>query len=404
MTGKFRLRWPVDEPVRITQRFGENPQVYAEFGQAGHEGVDFGVPEGSPIYACADGEVFQVRPDDGNDYGLHVRVRHQVDGCEYRTVYAHLSESLVSRNQRIRAGERIALSGNTGHSYGPHLHLTLKLIGAQTAGYPAGVVDPLPYLQEAETPAPSDLTIYPIERLRLRAGPTTASARLAWLDPGEALTVLGDASAARARVGQTEQWIQVQRADGTDGYVAAWYVQLQPPPSPPEGWPEPTTAEALLVYAAEALNVRRGPSTGTDRVAIALPHEPLTVVGDPQAALSRLGQLGEWLEVRMPDPAAGSGQKGRKGYVAAWYAQTEPGPEPETSLTVYPIRDTELRERPTVKARRIGRPTHNTPLVVHDDPERAQALVGRYDEWLYVETPQGRRGWMAAWYLSQAPT
>ena len=149
MTGKFRLQWPVDEPVRITQRFGENPQVYAEFGQAGHEGVDFGVSAGSPIYACADGEVFQVRPDDGNDYGLHVRVRHQVDGCEYRTVYAHLSQALVSKNQRIRTGERIALSGNTGHSCGPHLHLTLKLIGAQTPGYPAWVVDPFPYLQEA---------------------------------------------------------------------------------------------------------------------------------------------------------------------------------------------------------------------------------------------------------------
>ena len=404
MTGKFRLQWPVDEPVRITQRFGENPQVYAEFGQAGHEGVDFGVSAGSPIYACADGEVFQVRPDDGNDYGLHVRVRHQVDGCEYRTVYAHLSQALVSKNQHIRTGERIALSGNTGHSYGPHLHLTLKLIGAQTPGYPAWVVDPFPYLQEAETPAPSDLTIYPIERLRLRAGPTTASAQLAWLDQGEALTVLGDASAARACVGQTGRWIQVRRADGMDGYAAAWYVQLQPCPSPPEAWPEPTPAEALLVYVTEALNVRRGPSTGTDRVAIALPHEPLTVVGDLQAALAKIGDRGQWIQVHLPAPAIDSGQGGGKGYVAAWYVQKEPGPAPTTVLTVYPTEDMNMRARPTVSANPpVGRPAQGTPLAVHDDPARARALVGRYDEWLYVETPQGQRGWVAAWYVQTEP-
>ena len=73
MDSKFRLRWPVDTP-RITQYFGENPQIYAKFNQAGHEGIDFGVPVGSDIYASADGEVFDVRPDDGNAYGVHVRL------------------------------------------------------------------------------------------------------------------------------------------------------------------------------------------------------------------------------------------------------------------------------------------------------------------------------------------
>jgi hypothetical protein len=227
---------------------------------------------------------------------------------------------------------------------------------------------------------------------------------LAWLDQGEALTVLGDASAARARVGQTEQWIQVRRADGTDGYVAAWYVQLQPPPPPTEEWHEPTPAEPLLVYAAEALNVRRGPSTGTDRVAIALPHEPLTVVGDLQAAVAKIGDRGQWLQVRLPAPAGGSGQGGGRGYVAAWYVQKEPGPAPTAVLTVYPTEDMNMRARPTVSANPpTGRPAQGTPLAVHDDPERARALVGRYDEWLYVETPQDQRGWVAAWYVQTEP-
>jgi uncharacterized protein YgiM (DUF1202 family) len=396
MTTQFKLRWPVDNPL-ITQYFGENPHIYAKYNQAGHEGIDFGVPVGASVYACADGEVFSIGPNDGNPYGLHVRIRHQVDcnSREYRTIYAHLSQALVAKGQQVSAGEKIALSGNTGHTLGPHLHLTLELVGAKTAGYRDGIIDPLPYFQEVELPPPSDLTIYTTEPLRLRAGPTTASAQLAWLEGGEALVALGDADAARARVGEQGQWIQVQRADGMHGFVAAWYIQLRAPaPTPPEPLPE-EPAEPLVVYATEALNVRKGPSTGTSRIAIALPHEPLMAVGDRAAAAERLGDRGEWLQVRLPD--------GSRGYVAAWYLQTEAGPEPEALLIVYPTEDMNMRERPTVQAKRIGRPAHNAPLTVHDDLERARVLVGRYDEWLYVETEEHQRGWVAAWYVSTTP-
>ncbi len=398
MSNKFRLQWPVDDHT-ITQYFGENPQVYAKFNQAGHEGLDFRAPVGANIYACADGKVFAIRSNDGNAYGLHARIRHRGDGCEYHTIYAHLSKVLVSKNQHVRAGELIGLAGNTGHSFGPHLHLTLKLIGANTHGYPAGVVDPLSYLQEVEIPKPSDLIIYTTDHVRLRAGSTIASAQLAWLDRGEALIVLGDAGMARARVGRREQWIQVQRADGMDGFVAAWYVQLQPPsPALPEPAPEPEPAPAgpLVVYATEVLNVRKGTSTGTSRIGIGLPHEPLTVIGDREAALAVLGDRGEWLQVRLPG--------GLKGYVAAWYVQTEPGPAPEVLLTVAPTEDMNMRERPALSGRLIRRLVHNAPLTVHDDPERARALVGRYDEWLYVETADGQRGWVAAWYVRLQPS
>ena len=396
MAERFKLRWPVDNP-RITQRFGERPHIYAKFGLAGHEGVDFGLPTGSNVYACADGQVFKIQPRNDYPYGIHVRLRHRVGGREYRTVYAHLSQVLVSVHQSVRAGERIALSGNTGHSEAPHLHLTLKLIGAKTTGYPAGVVDPLPYLQEEGIPAPSDLTIYTTEQVRLRAYSTTSSAELAWLDKGEALTVLGDAGAARAKVGQHGQWIRVQRASGMDGHVAAWYVQLEPPAwTLPEPAPEPVPAGPLVIYAAETLNVRRGPSTGSSRVAIALPNDPLMVIGNREAVLERLGDRGEWLQVRLPGAT--------KGYVAAWYVDTEPGPAPETLLTVYPTQDMNMRERPTIRAKLVGRPAHNAPLTVHDDPERARVLVGRYDEWLYVETEERERGWVAAWYVSNVMT
>jgi uncharacterized protein YgiM (DUF1202 family) len=393
MSDRFRLRWPVDRHT-ITQYFGENPALYAAFNQAGHEGLDFAAPVGAKVYACADGEVFSVqKPSDGNAYGLHVRVRHQADNREYHTIYAHLSEALTAAGQSVRAGDLIGLVGETGHTYGPHLHLTLKLIGALTPGYPIGVIDPLPYLRQEEPPQPSNLVVYTTDRVRLRSGTTTASAQLAWLDAGERLAVLGDADLARARVGQYGQWIPVRRADGMDGFVAAWYVQLAS--APPATEPQVTASEPLVVYATEALNVRNGPSTGSSRVAIALPHEPLEVAGDREAALVKLGDRGQWLHVRLPN--------GIRGYVAAWYVQTDSGPAPGNLLTVYATVDVNFRARPTVRAERIGRLARNTPLTVHDAPERALALVGRYDEWLYVKAPQDRWGWVAAWYVSTSP-
>jgi len=397
MSNQFKLKWPVDRHT-ITQYFGENPQIYARFHQAGHEGLDFSAAVGDNVYACADGEVIDVQPNDGNAYGLHVCVQHRVNGREYRTIYAHLSRVLVSKHQPVIAGERVALSGNTGHSFAPHLHLTLKLSGAKTSGYPDGVVDPLPYLQEEEIPAPSDLVVHTTDRVRLRAKPTTASTHLTWLNAGESLAVLGNADDARAKVGQDGQWIRVQRSDGMDGFVAAWYVQLESPaPMPPEEpVPEPELPDTLTVYATEALNVRNGPSTGSSRIGIALPNDPLEIVGDWRAALAKIGDRSQWLQVRLPS--------GRRGYVAAWYVQLNPGLAPDALLTVYPIEDMNVRERPTVRAKRVGRLAHNTPLVVHDDPERARVLVGRYDEWLYVETPEGEWGWVAAWYVSTTQT
>ncbi|MEE8392342.1 MAG: SH3 domain-containing protein [Anaerolineae bacterium] len=397
MTTQFKLRWPVDNP-RITQYFGENPQIYNRFNMPGHEGMDFGIAIGTNLYACADGAVADVRTDTGHPYGIFVRINHSFGDSTYQTIYAHMSKAMVSKGQSVKAGDVIGLSGNTGHSFGPHLHFTLKLTGAQTPGYPAGVVDPNPYFQPSEPLEPSDLTIYVADRVRLRSGPTTASTHLAWMDAGEALVVLGDADKARAQVGQEGQWIPVRRANGMDGYTAAWYLQLKsagPAPSTPKPEPEPAPAGALTVYATQALNIRKGASVGTARVAIALPNDPLTVAGDASAARAMIGDRGEWLQVRLPS--------GSKGYAAAWYVQAKPGAEPGLLLTVAPTEDMNMRERPTTVAGLVGRILQNTLLTVHDDPTRAGALVGRQGEWLYVETPEKQRGWVAAWYVQSRP-
>jgi murein DD-endopeptidase MepM/ murein hydrolase activator NlpD len=143
----IQLAWPTDYPV-VTQPFGVNPDIYAYWGLPGHEGLDIRAPMGSKIYACADGEVYDVhdRIDDSHPYGRHVRIRH---AHGYRTVYAHLEKVLVSKNQQVKMREVIGKADSTGNSTGSHLHLTLKRDGASAGGYthfPKDVLDPTPFL------------------------------------------------------------------------------------------------------------------------------------------------------------------------------------------------------------------------------------------------------------------
>ncbi|MDX2493536.1 MAG: peptidoglycan DD-metalloendopeptidase family protein [Desulfuromusa sp.] len=91
---------------------------------APHKGVDFGMPVGTPIYSTGDGIVTRVK---NHRYaGKYIEIKH--DG-RYLTRYLHLNRITVKRGQKIKRGERIALSGNTGRSTGPHLHYEIHIKG-----------------------------------------------------------------------------------------------------------------------------------------------------------------------------------------------------------------------------------------------------------------------------------
>ena len=138
--------WPTDY-FQINQTFGENPSSYEPFGLPGHEGIDIEAPEGTNIYAVADGVVERV--DDaasGRSYGNAVYIRHLTS---YRTVYAQLFSVNVEVGDVVKAGQLIGLAGNTGNSFGAHLHFGLYMDGATEAGltdYPFDIIDPTPYL------------------------------------------------------------------------------------------------------------------------------------------------------------------------------------------------------------------------------------------------------------------
>lgn len=89
-----------------------------------HRGVDVSAKPGTPVIAPADGVVVEAGNDP--DYGNIVRLDH---GLGYKTFYAHLSETVVKKGQRVHRGQMIGNVGNTGRSTGPHLHYEVHLNG-----------------------------------------------------------------------------------------------------------------------------------------------------------------------------------------------------------------------------------------------------------------------------------
>ena len=90
-----------------------------------HNGLDLKVNIGDTIVAAFDGKVRIVKYE-RRGYGKYVVIRHD-NGLE--TVYGHLSKQLVDINQLVKAGEPIALGGNTGRSTGSHLHFETRFLG-----------------------------------------------------------------------------------------------------------------------------------------------------------------------------------------------------------------------------------------------------------------------------------
>ncbi|WP_425392414.1 M23 family metallopeptidase [Ekhidna sp.] len=92
-----------------------------------HTGTDFSLPTGTPVYATGDGEVVYTKTK-FSGYGKHIKIKH---GFGYQTLYAHLSEFLVKPGQKVKRGQVIGYSGNTGGSTAPHLHYEVIVNGSK---------------------------------------------------------------------------------------------------------------------------------------------------------------------------------------------------------------------------------------------------------------------------------
>jgi murein DD-endopeptidase MepM/ murein hydrolase activator NlpD len=131
---KEKFIYPLSE-IKITEEFGEIKK-YGKIGYQ-HLGVDLRAKEGDPVFAINDGVVRFAK--ELPNYGKTIVIDH---GVGIFSLYLHLKEFKVSEGQKVKRGEIIALSGNTGYSTSPHLHFSIKINGVS--------VDPLRFINTVE--------------------------------------------------------------------------------------------------------------------------------------------------------------------------------------------------------------------------------------------------------------
>lgn len=145
---------PVAPKCRMTSKFGWRN---IGRGREWHQGVDLaGATAGLkvPVYASADGVVKKAGAL--SSYGNRVLITHTIGGKTWETNYAHLDKIIVKEGQRVKQGEQIGIMGNTGGSFGVHLHFEIHN-GLYAAGQP-NAVDPMKYITLESYVAPKKET------------------------------------------------------------------------------------------------------------------------------------------------------------------------------------------------------------------------------------------------------
>ncbi len=130
VTGFFM--WPITGVQIITSDYGLRLDPITHQSSHHHKGIDLRLAHGDPVFASRAGVVSYVGYS--NVLGYHIIIDHSQG---YRTLYGHLSQTLVTMGETVRAGVKIGLGGNSGLSTGPHLHFEIHKDGV--------AVDPKPY-------------------------------------------------------------------------------------------------------------------------------------------------------------------------------------------------------------------------------------------------------------------
>ena len=154
-TGAY-LGSPFQGNFGIAQLWGENPQIYGQITYdgvrlLGHNGIDFLTPVGTPITAVDNGVIQEIVYNDPSGFGNFVKVRHSWG----EALYAHLNTIDVQTGRQVTRGDVLGTTGNTGFSFGPHLHFAIRISPySRTDGW-GGFSDPLPYLTPSIIVMPS---------------------------------------------------------------------------------------------------------------------------------------------------------------------------------------------------------------------------------------------------------
>ncbi|WP_246055329.1 murein hydrolase activator EnvC family protein [Pseudalkalibacillus caeni] len=121
---------------RVSSNFGDR-------SLGNHFGIDIAKSGTVPVHAAASGTV--AKSYYSSSYGNVVFITHNIKGQTYTTVYAHMRSRMVSTGQSVSQGQRIGTMGNTGRSFGQHLHFELHK--GQWNNSKSNAVNPIPYLK-----------------------------------------------------------------------------------------------------------------------------------------------------------------------------------------------------------------------------------------------------------------
>ena len=249
-------------------------------GARSHRGVDIFAPRGTLALAAADGIVTSVATTALG--GRVVWLAARALGLEF--YYAHLEEQLVSRGERVRAGDPIGRVGNTGNARGtrPHLHFGVYRGGGQVALDPAGMLRGAgsSSVRLASAPVRIEVDVGSLgewqrtrsAELALRAGPDLAARILAELPRQTPVRLIG----------ANRDWYRVALPDGTVGFASAEAL-------------ERADARIATHRLERSLDLRAEPA---DDAPVVAPLEPGTEV----AVLARYG---DYLLVKLADGATG---------------------------------------------------------------------------------------------------
>lgn len=141
-----QLLYPFSGNFSVTFSFGaqsDNEEIkkkYTEWGITGHNGLDFGLNEGTEVYPCDNGKIIQS--GENGDFGNSITIEHSWG----QSLYAHLKETKVYVGDIAEVNKVIGLSGKTGAAFGEHLHFAIKPTNPDNNNGYLGFIDPSPYL------------------------------------------------------------------------------------------------------------------------------------------------------------------------------------------------------------------------------------------------------------------
>jgi murein DD-endopeptidase MepM/ murein hydrolase activator NlpD len=138
-----KIQWPFPKGVPISSGYGYRTPS-CKYCSSDHKGLDFTPGLGAGVQAVADGVVIETinypltymdTPE--ASYGTYVKIRHNVDGIEFESLYAHLMFGSVAvlAGDEVKVGDFIGQVGETGIVTGPHLHFEIRIDGKQVNPY-----------------------------------------------------------------------------------------------------------------------------------------------------------------------------------------------------------------------------------------------------------------------------